>query len=83
VQIVVFSQKYDVIRERGRKFSENTENEIIMKTIDNKTLYSNLVVLDVVVLLRMVPTYGTVRANEVNKMFIILSSTFAEIFTPF
>jgi len=48
-------QKDDVIHERRRKFSENTEYEAIMKTIDNKTLYSNFVVLDVVVLVLKVP----------------------------
>ena len=48
-------QKDDIIRERGRKLSENTENETIMKRINNKTHYSNFVVLDVVVLLRKVP----------------------------
>ena len=43
-------QKDDVVHERRRKFSENTEYETIIKTIDNKTLYSNCVVLDVIVL---------------------------------
>jgi len=50
-QFVVCADSCWVIHERRRKFSENTEIETIMKRINNNTLYSNFIVLDVVVLL--------------------------------
>jgi len=50
VQIVVFSQPdhkktMSIIKEGANLISENTKKETNMKTIDNKTLYSNFVVL--------------------------------------